>query len=64
MRGKRSALAFVAAGLVLAQVAGCGSCVKDDPPKEQAGGRKPINLRAADKRFSQYTDGSSDASTD
>jgi hypothetical protein len=58
VRGNRSALsAFAAAVLVLAQVAGCGSCVKDEPhPTSTATGteRKPINLKAADKKFTHY----------
>jgi hypothetical protein len=68
MRGKRPTLAaFAALGMVLAQVAGCGGCVKDEQSNPAAaGGRKPIDLRAADKRLSQFTtpDGAADASTD
>ena len=68
MRVRRSTLAVVAAGIVLAQVVGCGSCVKDDPQPTSTDGRKPINLKAADKRFSQFSDGAAaaaaDASTD
>jgi hypothetical protein len=70
MRGKRPTLAAVAAtGMVLAQLAGCGGCVKDDAQQSNpaaSGGRKPIDLRAADKRLSQFTtpDGAADASTD
>ena len=71
-RGKRPTLtALAVAGLVLAQLAGCGGCVKDDPnksdPAAASGGRKPIDLRAADKKLSQFSsvaDGSADASTD
>ena len=64
MRGKRPSLAAIAAlGLVLAQLAGCGGCVKDDPASQSSpagsSGRKPIDLRAADKRLSQF--GSQDA---
>jgi len=33
-RGKRSTLAVLAAGLALAQLAACGSCVKDDPSSQ------------------------------
>lgn len=55
-----SLVAIVAIGLVLGQVAGCGSCVKDDPPQQsvEPGGRarKPIDLRAADKNLSQFSD--------
>jgi hypothetical protein len=57
MRGKRSPLAaFVATGFVLAQLAGCGGCVKDDPEPSGAtgSGRKPIDLRAVDQRLSQF----------
>jgi hypothetical protein len=63
--------AFAVAGMVLAQLAGCGGCVKEDEPAQQSnpaasGGRKPIDIRAADKRLSQFTtpDGAADASTD
>lgn len=59
LRGKRSsgsAAVLVVSGMVLAQLAGCGSCVKDDPPSGRASGKKPIDLRAADKRFSQYSE--------
>ena len=55
--------AFAVAGIVLAQLAGCGGCVADDPTPESnaagSGGRKPIDLRAVDKRLSQF--GSQDA---
>ena len=71
MRRKRPTLAAVAVtGMVLAQLAGCGGCVKDDSGQQSnpaaSGGRKPIDLRAADKRLSQFsaTDGAADASTD
>jgi hypothetical protein len=71
MRGKRSALlAFAGATFVLAQVAGCGSCVKDDPqPSVTVNGkeRKPIDLKAADKRLTPFTvreAGAADAATD
>ena len=71
MRGKRPSLAaFAAAGMVLAQLAGCGGCVKDDPGQQSnpasSGGRKPIDLRAADKKLSQFstTEGGADASHD
>jgi len=73
MRGKRPSLAaFAVAGFVLAQLAGCGGCVKDDPAQNdpaQAGRRKPIDIRAADKRLSQFSadpnhDAAADASTD
>jgi hypothetical protein len=72
-RGKRpAAAAFVLGGIVLAQLVGCGSCVKDEDVQQQqpGSGRKPIDLRAADKRFSRFTvqdaaaDASSDGSTD
>ena len=57
-RGKRPSLAaFAVAGIVLAQLAGCGGCVADDPAPESnpgSSGRKPIDLRAADKRLSQF----------
>lgn len=56
--GKRpAAAAFVVAGIVLAQLVGCGGCVKDEEvqPQHDASGRKPIDLRAADKRFSPFT---------
>lgn len=76
MRERRSTqVAFAAAVLGLAQIVGCGSCVKDDPqPTSTSTGlngkhRKPIPLQAADKRFSEPfpRDGGStaaDASTD
>ena len=72
MRGKRPTLAACAlAGMVLAQLAGCGGCVKEDDPAQQSspaasGARKPIDIRAADKRLSQFStpDGAADASTD
>jgi hypothetical protein len=71
MRGKRPTLAAImATGMVLAQLAGCGGCVKDDPaqsdPAATGGGRKPMDLRAADKKLSQFSaqDGSTDASHD
>jgi type IV pilus biogenesis protein CpaD/CtpE len=71
MRGKRPSLAAVAfAGMVLAQLAGCGGCVKDDPAQQSSpaasGGRKPIDLRAADQKLSQFstTEGGADASHD
>jgi len=71
MRGKRPTLAALAvSGMVLAQVAGCGGCVKDEPADQSnpaaSGGRKPIDLRAADKRLSQFTatDAAADASHD
>ena len=77
VRGKRPSLAaFAVAGLVLAQLAGCGGCVKDDAAKSDPGaeadgsGRRPIDLRAADKKLSQFSaaaadrDGSADASHD
>ena len=59
VRGKRpSVAAFAALGLVLAQVAGCGGCVKDDHAEQAnpvgASGRKPIDLRAVDKRLSPF----------
>ena len=59
LRGKRpSVAAFAALGLVLAQLAGCGGCVKDDSAEQAnpagSSGRKPIDLRAADKRLSQF----------
>lgn len=72
-RENRSTLAaFAGVVMVLAQVAGCGSCVKDDPQPSTSvttGGkeRKPINLKAADKKLSQYQlveAGAADASTD
>ncbi len=58
-RGKRPSLAaFAVAGIVLAQLAGCGGCVADDPAPQSnpagSSGRKPIDLRAADKRLSQF----------
>lgn len=60
MRGKRPSLAALAvAGIVLAQVTACGGCVKDDPAGSSgpaaSGGRKPIDLRAADKKLSQFS---------
>ena len=70
MRGKRSTLAAVAAvGVFLAQAAGCGGCVKDDPqpgsgPSEQMPS-KPVNLKAIDQRLSQFSlvdDAAADAS--
>ncbi len=71
MRGKRpSVAAFAVTGIVLAQLAGCGGCVKDDPAQQSSpaasGGRKPIDLRAADKRLSQFgaQDSATDASSD
>jgi hypothetical protein len=70
MRGKRpSAAAWVVAGIVLAQLVGCGSCVKEDEAQPDPGtstGRKPIDLRAADKRFSQFAvpDAAADAGAD
>lgn len=74
MRGKRPTLAALAvAGMVLAQLAGCGGCVKEDPAQQSnpasSGGRKPIDIRAADKRLSQFSadpnhDAAADASTD
>ena len=70
MREKRPTLAACAlAGLVLAQLAGCGGCVKDDPPppgSTPGTARKPIDLRAADKRLSQFSnqDGAADAASD
>ena len=71
VRGKRPTLtAFAVAGMILAQLTGCGGCVKDDAsqesnPASSGGGRKPIDLRAADKRLSQFssdTDSAADAS--
>jgi len=62
VRGKQSRLAALSRSLVavaLAQVTACGSCVKDDPAPasfDAAGERKPIDLRAADKRLSQYSE--------
>ena len=73
MREKRSTLAAVAAvGMFLAQAAGCGGCVKDDPTPAAGteGTRPPVNMKAIDKRLSQFStiDGSvapaADASTD
>ena len=48
-------------GIALAQATGCSSCVKDEPPVETqgpgiTGDRKPINLKAADKKLSQFSD--------
>ena len=56
MRGKRPTLAaFAVIGMVLAQLVGCGGCVKDDPAQQNPGsGRKPIDLRAVDKKLSQF----------
>jgi type IV pilus biogenesis protein CpaD/CtpE len=72
VRGKRPALsAFAGAVIVLAQAAGCGSCVKDDPqststdPNVRA--RKPITLKAVDQKLTQFGSvegGTPDASTD
>ena len=78
MRESRSTpVAFAAAVLVLAQIVGCGSCVKDDPQSTSTSTglhngkqRKPIPLQAADKRNHQpfpHGDGGSsvvDAATD
>ena len=62
--GKTPSLAaIVGMGLVVGQLAGCGSCVKEDDPQTTTATdpnavppRKPINLRAADRRLSQYSD--------
>ena len=71
MRGKRSTLAAAAAvGVFLAQAAGCGGCVKDDPPQPGSGPSdqlpsKPVNMKAIDKRLSQFSvvdDAAADAS--
>lgn len=58
LRGKRPALtAFAAVVIVLAQLVGCGSCVKDDPRPSTTNGkeRRPLNLKAADKKLMPYT---------
>lgn len=68
----RSLVALAACGLCFAQVVGCGSCVKEDEPQSTPSTgveRKPIDLRAADKRLSQYSThsvegGVTDATTD
>jgi hypothetical protein len=57
----------IAAALVLAQLAACGSCVKDDPTPADpvaTGGRKPIDVRAFDKRLSQFSEASADGAAD
>ena len=54
------------AGLVLAQLTGCGGCVKEDAPQSDpaaTGGRKPIDPRAIDIRLTQFSE-AADASTD
>lgn len=63
-------------GLVLGCMAGCGSCVKDDPQPappvvgEGVPPRKPLNMKAVQKGLSQFSDAaegdasSSDAATD
>ncbi|MDB4935373.1 MAG: hypothetical protein JWP87_2345 [Labilithrix sp.] len=62
---KRAVLA-----LLLAPLAGCGSCVKDESPSSESpqpgapNAKKPLDLRAADKRFSQFSEGGADASRD
>ena len=54
--------ALVIGGLVVGQLAGCGSCVQDDPPAPttsvdtKGNPRKPLDLRAVDKRLSQFSD--------
>jgi type IV pilus biogenesis protein CpaD/CtpE len=52
--------------VVLAHLVGCGSCANDEPQSEPvaSGGRKPIDMRAADKRFSQFSEAGADASSD
>ena len=46
-------------------MAGCGSCVKDDPeqqatPNPGAHPRKPLNLKAVDKNLSQFGEAGSE----
>ena len=61
-----------ALGMFLAQGLGCGGCVKDDPPSPGSQVvRPPVNMKAIDKRLSQFStiDGSgtgteTDASSD
>jgi hypothetical protein len=57
VRGKRPpAAALAVVGIVLAQLVGCASCVKDEDVQQGPGsGRAPIDLRAADQRFSQVS---------
>jgi hypothetical protein len=63
MRGTRSLAAL--AVLVLAQVTGCGSCVKDEPAVIEDGGRtKPFPLKGAQKGLSNFAEsGAEDAAT-
>jgi hypothetical protein len=51
--------------MVLAQLVGCGSCVKDEPQPLPEGykERKPINPKAIDQKLSQFS-AQADASTD
>lgn len=60
VQSRLGALSWSLVAVALAQVTACGSCVKDDPVPatvgDAAGERKPIDLRAADKRLSQYSE--------
>ena len=62
MRGNKYSLAaLAAAGIVLAQLVGCSSCVKDEPAVDPPGARtKPIPLSAANKQPHQFADASTD----
>lgn len=56
-RGRRpSPGALAVVGIVLAQLVGCGSCVKDEDVQQGPwSGRSPVDPRAAEQRFTHFS---------